>query len=411
MMKPTCLESISKIPSPPAKGERARVRGRVFPGNRPPLTPACGHVTGEAGRLRGARRGTRSRPGLLRKRRVASALSPLSRGEGVFLRSLPEWIRFGALAAVMCLLAVSPPVMSQGYPAKPVKLIVPWAAASGTDLMSRMIAQKLGESLGQQVVVDNRGGAGATIGTEIAAKSAPDGYTLYIGGSVSMAISPVIYPKVGYDAVRDFAPVALITRFYNALSVHPSIPAKSVSDLIAIAKARPGMLVVPSAGAGSTSHLAAELFKSMSGTQMLHVPYKGGGQMVIAVLSGEGQLMFSPVSTAVPHAKTGKLRLLGVSSAARLAALPEVPAIAETLKGYEYGGWQGLLAPAGTPPDLVNRLHAAVLKVIATPEFRDYAAGEGSDIIGSTPDWFAQFLKAEVTKNAVLVKAAGVKPD
>ena len=314
-----------------------------------------------------------------------------------------------AIALSVSLLATG--AAAQNYPSKPVRLVVPWAAASGTDLMSRMIAQKLGENLGVQVVVDNRGGAGATIGTEVAAKSAPDGYTLYIGGSVSLAISPVIYPKVSYDAVRDFAPVSLITRFYNALSVHPSVPAKSVRELIAIAKARPGALVVPSAGAGSTSHLAAELFQSMTGTKMLHVPYKGGGQMVIAVISGEGQVMFSPVSTAVPHGKTGKLRLLGVSSAARIASLPEVPTIAETIKGYEYGGWQGLLAPAGTPADIVNRLHAGVLKVIATPEFKDYAAGEGSDIVGSTPDWFAQFLKSEVTKNAALVKAAAIKPE
>ena len=303
------------------------------------------------------------------------------------------------------------PVQAQNFPVKPLRLVVPWAAASGTDLMSRMIAQKLGEALGVQVVVENRGGAGATIGTEVAAKSAADGYTLYIGGSVSMAISPVIYPKVAYDPVRDFAPVSLITRFYNALSVHPSVPAKSVGELVAIAKARPGALVVPSAGAGSTSHLAAELFQSMTGTKMLHVPYKGGGQMVVAVISGEGQVMFSPVSTAVPHSKTGKLRLLGVSSAQRIASLPEVPTIAETIKGYDYGGWQGLLVPAATPAEIINRLHASVLKVIATPEFKDYAAGEGSDIVGSTPDWFVQFLKSEVTKNAALVKAAGIKPE
>ncbi len=303
------------------------------------------------------------------------------------------------------------PVQAQNFPVKPLRLVVPWAAASGTDLMSRMIAQKLGEALGVQVVVENRGGAGATIGTEVAAKSAADGYTLYIGGSVSMAISPVIYPKVAYDPIRDFAPVSLITRFYNALSVHPSVPAKSVGELVAIAKARPGALVVPSAGAGSTSHLAAELFQSMTGTKMLHVPYKGGGQMVVAVISGEGQVMFSPVSTAVPHSKTGKLRLLGVSSAQRIASLPEVPTIAETIKGYDYGGWQGLLVPAATPAEIINRLHASVLKVIATPEFKDYAAGEGSDIVGSTPDWFVQFLKSEVTKNAALVKAAGIKPE
>ncbi len=303
------------------------------------------------------------------------------------------------------------PVQAQNFPFKPLRLVVPWAAASGTDLMSRMIAQKLGEALGVQVVVENRGGAGATIGTEVAAKSAADGYTLYIGGSVSMAISPVIYPKVAYDPIRDFAPVSLITRFYNALSVHPSVPAKSVGELVAIAKARPGALVVPSAGAGSTSHLAAELFQSMTGTKMLHVPYKGGGQMVVAVISGEGQVMFSPVSTAVPHSKTGKLRLLGVSSAQRIASLPEVPTIAETIKGYDYGGWQGLLVPANTPTEIINRLHASVLKVIATPEFKDYAAGEGSDIVGSTPDWFGQFLKSEVKKNAALVKAAGIKPE
>ena len=300
---------------------------------------------------------------------------------------------------------------AQSYPAKPLRLIVPWTAGSGTDLMSRMIAQKLGERLGQQVVVDNRGGAGATIGTEAAAKSAPDGYTLYIGGSVSMAISPVLYPKVGYDSVRDFAPVALITRFYNVLSVHSSVPAHSVKELIAFARAHPGQLAMPSAGAGSTSHLAGELFQHMTKTSMLHVPYKGGGQMVIAVISGEGQIMFSPVSTAIPHGKTGKLRLLGVSSPARIASLPAVAAIAETVPGYEFGGWQGLLAPAGTTSEIVNRLNAAVIKVVATPEFKDYAAGEGSEIVGSTPEWFAQFLRAEVAKHATLVKASGAHPE
>ncbi len=311
------------------------------------------------------------------------------------------------LATVWC--CGSTGVAAQQYPGKPLRLIVPWTAGSGTDLMSRMIAQKLGETLGQQVVVDNRGGAGATIGTEAAAKSAPDGYTLYIGGSVSMAISPVMYPKVGYDSVRDFAPVVLVTRFYNVLSVHPSIPAKSVKELIALARARPGQLVMPSAGAGSTSHLAGELFKSMTRTDMLHVPYKGGGQMVIAVISGEGQLMFSPVSTAIPHGKTGRLRLLGVSSPARIAALPDLPTLGETVPGYEFGGWQGLLVPAGTSREIIARLNAAMLKVVATPEFKDYAASEGSDIIGSTPDWFAQFLRAEVAKHATLVKASGVR--
>jgi tripartite-type tricarboxylate transporter receptor subunit TctC len=300
---------------------------------------------------------------------------------------------------------------AQQYPAKPLRLIVPWTAGSGTDLMSRMIAQKLGETLGQQVVVDNRGGAGATIGTEAAARAAPDGYTLYIGGSVSMAISPVLYRKVAYDPVKDFAPVSLVSRFYNVLSVHPSVPVKSVKELIALARARPGQLVMASAGAGSTSHLAGELFKHMAKVDMLHVPYKGGGQMVIAVISGEGHVMFSPVSTATPHGKTGKLRLLGVSSPARIAPLPDLPTISETVPGYEFGGWQGLLVPAGTAQDIINRLHAAVLKSINTPEFKDYVASEGSELVGSTPGQFAQFIRSEVVKHASLVKASGARPE
>ena len=319
--------------------------------------------------------------------------------------------RFLICVMLIACFCVPPWAAAQHYPGKPLRLIVPWTAGSGTDLMSRMIAQKLGAALGQQVVVDNRGGAGATLGTEAAAKSAPDGYTLYVGGSVSMAISPVLYPKVGYVPVRDFAPVALVTRFYNVLSVHPSLPAKSVRELIALARAHPGQLVMPSAGAGSTSHLAGELFKHMTRTEMLHVPYKGGGQMVIAVISGEGQVMFSPVSTAIPHGKTGKLRLLGVSSSARISPLPGLPTIAETVPGYEFGGWQGLLVPASSAPDIINRLHAALLKAINTPEFKDYVASEGSELVGSTPAQFAQFLRSEVAKHATLVKASGAKPE
>ena len=300
---------------------------------------------------------------------------------------------------------------AQQYPSKPIRFIVPWSAGSGTDLMARAFAQELTKAIGQQVVVDNRGGAGATIGTELAARAPADGYAIYVGGSVAMVMSPALYPKVGFDPVKDFAPVSLVSQFYNAAAVHPSMPVQSVKELIALARARPGEIVMGSAGSGSTSHIAGELFQSMTKTRMLHVPYKGGGQLVIAVLAGEAQLSFSPVSTAINHAKTGKLRMLGVSSPKRLATLPEVPAIAETVPGFEFGGWQGILVPAGTPQDIVRRLNAAVVKAASTQEFRDYLAKEGSVLIGSTPDEFATFLRAEVTKLTPIIRASGAKAE
>ena len=300
---------------------------------------------------------------------------------------------------------------AQAYPAKPIRFIVPWSAGSGTDLMARAFAHELSKAVGQQVVLDNRGGAGATIGTELAARAPADGYAIYIGGSVSMVMSPAIYPKVGYDPLKDFAPVSLVSQFYNAAAVHPSLPVDSVKALIALARARPGDILMGSAGSGSTSHIAGELFMSMTKTKLLHVPYKGGGQLVIAVLAGEAQLSFSPVSTAINHAKTGKLRMLGVSSPKRLATLPDVPAIAETVPGYQFGGWQGILVPAGTPRDIVQRLHAAILKAAGTQEFRDYLAKEGSVLVGSTPEEFSAFLRAEVAKLTPIVRASGARAE
>jgi tripartite-type tricarboxylate transporter receptor subunit TctC len=288
---------------------------------------------------------------------------------------------------------------------------VPWSAGSGTDLMARAFAHELTKSIGQQVVVDNRGGAGATIGTEQAAKSPADGHVIYVGGSVSMIISPVIYGKIGYDPLRDFAPVSLVSQFYNVCSVHPSVPAKSIKELIALARARPGDLLMGSAGSGSTSHLAGELFNSMAKTKMLHVPYKSGGQLVIAVLSGEASLSFSPVSTAIGHAKAGKLRMLGVSSLKRLASLPELPAIAETVPGYEFSGFQGIFVPAGTPAEVVRRLHAATVKAVNTPAFKDYLAREGSVLIGSAPDELAGYVRAQTEKLTPIIRASGARAE
>ncbi len=312
----------------------------------------------------------------------------------------------GCIAAASCL---TQGVGAQAYPSKPVRFIVPWSAGSGTDLMARAFAQELAKVLGQQVVVDNRGGAGAMIGTETAARSAPDGYTIYIGGSVSMSISPALYPKAGYDPVKDFTPVSLVSRFFNALSVHPSVPVRSVKEFVAFARARPGELLMGSAGNGSTSHLAGELFKQLAKVNLTHVPYKSGGQLVVGVLSGESHLSFSPVSTALIPMKSGRLRTLGVSSTHRLKALPDLPAIAETVPGYEFGGWQAIFTPAGTPQEIIARLNGATLKAISAQEFKDYLFREGSDLVGSTPAELASFLRADVEKNRDLIRSAGIK--
>ena len=318
--------------------------------------------------------------------------------------------RLVGLVVASAVLTASP-VFAQSYPSKPVRLVVPWSAGSGTDLMARSFAHKLGEALGQQVVVDNRGGAGAVIGSEVAAKSPPDGYTLYVGGSVSMAISPALYPKVSYDPVKDFTPVSLVSQFFNALSVHPSVPVRNVKEFIALGRARPGELLMGSAGNGSTSHLAGELFKKMAKVNLTHVPYKSGGQLVTGVVSGESHLSFSPVSTALNHMKTGRLRTLAVTSPKRLPSLPTLPTVGETVPGYEFGGWQAVFVPAGTPQDIVRRLNTAVVKAVNTPEFRDYLAKEGSELVGSTPEQLGTFVRAEVTKNAELIRSAAIKAE
>jgi tripartite-type tricarboxylate transporter receptor subunit TctC len=302
-------------------------------------------------------------------------------------------------------------VGAQSYPSKPVRVIVPWSAGSGTDLMSRSLASKMTEALGQQVIVDNRGGAGAIIGSEVAAKSPPDGYTLYIGGSVSMAISPALYARVAYDPVRDFSPVSLVSQFFNALSVHPSVPARNVKELIVVGRSKSSELLMGSAGNGSTSHLAGELFKAMTKVNMTHIPYKSGGQLVVGVVSGESHLSFSPVSTALTHMRTGKVRTLAVTSSKRLPSLPQLPTIAETVPGYEFGGWQAVFVPAGTSQDVVRRLNGAIIKAINTPEFKDYLAKESSELVGSNPEQLATFLRTEVTKNAELIRTANIKPE
>ncbi len=300
---------------------------------------------------------------------------------------------------------------SAPFPAKPLRFIVPWTPGSGTDLWSRAFAARLQEVIGQSVVIDNRGGAGTVIGTEIAARAPADGYTIYVGGSVSLAISPAIYPKVSYDPVRDFAPVSLVSRFYNALAVHPSLPVKNVKELIALSRKQPGALMMASAGNGSTSHLVGELFMSMTGVKWTHVPYKGGGQSVAGVLGGESHFTMSPVVATAALARSGKLRVIAVSSAQRLPGLPEVPTIAESgVPGFEYGGWNGILVPAGTPSELVTRLHGATVRAANTPEFREALDTDGSVLVASTPEQFGTFIRNEYERHLKLIRAAGIKP-
>jgi tripartite-type tricarboxylate transporter receptor subunit TctC len=277
--------------------------------------------------------------------------------------------------------------------------------------MTRVLAQKMAEDIGQQVVIENRPGAGATIGTEAAARSAPDGYTLYMGGSVALTITPALFKTVPYDPAKDFSPVALISRFYLILSVHPSLPAKDVKGLVALARSRPNELVLASGGTGTTSHLTGAMLGSMANIKLLHVPYKGGGDSLVAIMSGEAQLAFTPVSLGMAQGKAGKLRSLGVSSPKRLASLPEVPAIAETLPGFEWSGWQVLMVPAGTPRPVLDRLQAAVRKAVASPDFKSYLAKEGSEAFDADPAGFPKFLAAEMAKNAKLVKIAGARVD
>jgi tripartite-type tricarboxylate transporter receptor subunit TctC len=317
------------------------------------------------------------------------------------------------LAAISAAIAWCVPQQAgaQNYPVKPVRLIVPSSPGGGTDIVGRVVAQKLAESLGQQVIVDNRAGAGTMIGNEIVAKSPPDGYTLLMGVS-TLATIPAVYKTVRYDALKDFAPITQAVSVPNALVVHPSVPARSVKALIALGKTQPGALVAGSAGTGTNPHLSLELFRSMAGIDIVHVPYKGSGPGMIGLLSGEIAVLFPSVPTALPHIKAGRVRALGVTTAKRAETLPEVPSIAEAgLPGYESTQWFGVLAPAGTPRTIIERLHKDITVVLRSADVKQHLAGEGAIIVASTPTEFAAYLRTETDKWARVVKAAGIKPE
>jgi tripartite-type tricarboxylate transporter receptor subunit TctC len=297
------------------------------------------------------------------------------------------------------------------YPSKPVRFIVPSSAGGGTDIIARALSQKLSEALGQQFVVENRPGAGQMIGIELAAKAPADGHTILMAAS-TLAINPIMYKKVSYDPVRDFAPITQAASLPNVLVVHPSLPVKSVAELIALARREPGRIAYASAGIGTSPQMSVELLKSLAGIDMLHVPYKGTGPGMIDVLAGQVKVMTPNVLTALPYIKSGRLRALAVTSAKRSEALPDVPTLAEAgVPGYEAVQWYGVLAPAGTPREIVERLHVEIAKALRAGDVRERLAADGAEPVGSSPDEFAAFIRAEIAKWAKVAKAAGIQPE
>ena len=315
------------------------------------------------------------------------------------------------LASALALLVTTGTVLAQSYPAGPVRVIVPFPPGGGVDGAGRLISQKLSEALGKQFVVDNRPGANGMIGSELAAKSAKDGYTLMVNGA-NLVTTPSLYSKVSYDPVRDFEPISLLALAPNVLVVHPSLPVKSVKELIALAKARPGQVNFAGSGSGSTPHLAAELFNTMAKVTMIHVPYRGTGPAIVGLMSGEASVMFMPTTNAVPLVRSGRLRALAVTSRERVPALPELPTVSESgLKGYESSQWYGLLAPAGTSAEVLGLLNSRVMKIMQAPDMKQRLSGEGLVAVGSTREQFAAYIKVEFTKWAKVIKESGAKVD
>lgn len=301
---------------------------------------------------------------------------------------------------------------AQGYPAKSIRFVSPFAPGGSTDTLARLIGQKITESWGQPVVVENRPGAGGTIGSDLVAKAPPDGYTILLTSVSAHAIGPALRGRLPYDPLRDFAAVTQVASGHNILVVHPSLPVKSVRELIALAKSKPGELTFASGGNGTPAHIAGELFKTMAKVEMVHVPYKGGGPAAIAILSGEVSLTFGSIATVLPQVRAGKVRAVAVTGARRSSAVPDLPTISEAgVPGYELNSWYGVLAPAATPREIVAKLSAEVVRILHLPEVRDRIAHEGIEPAGTTPEEFAAYIKAEIAKWARVVKASGARPD
>ncbi len=323
------------------------------------------------------------------------------------MRKILSAILSGAL-----LLGVVAAAVAQSYPTRPIRFIVPFAPGGSTDTLARTLSIKLGEALGQQVVVDNRAGGNGNIGTDLVAHAAPDGYTILLGYIANLAIGPSLYAKLPYDPVRDFAPITLLAVAPNILVVHPSVPAKNFQEFIAYAKANPAKINFASSAVASPGHLSGELLNLAAGIHMQHVPYKGAGQAVVDLVGGQVQMMVSGMSSVMPHIKAGRLRPLAVTGTRRSPAVPDVPTIAESgFPKFEATAWYGVLAPAGTPPPIVTRLHDEIIRALKMPDVKERLEYVGFEIVGRTPAEFGAYIKAEITKWAPVVIASGAKPE
>ena len=322
------------------------------------------------------------------------------------MRGILQWT-LGALFACIATLA-----SAQAYPTRPIRLVVPFPAGGTTDILAREAAQKLTEVLGQAVVVDNRPGAAGNIGSDLVAKSAPDGYTLLMGTVGTHAINPSLYSKMPYDHVKDFAPVVLVAGVPNVLVVNPALPVNSVAELIKLAKDKPGQINFASSGSGTSIHLSGELFKTMAGVDMTHVPYKGSSPALTDLIGGQVQIMFDNLPSALPQIKGGRLRAIAVTSLKRAPVLPDIPTINESgLPGFEASSWFGVLAPAGTPAPIVARINTEVNKWLQSADAREKLLGQGAEAAGGSPEQFGNFIHAESEKWAKVVKASGAKVD
>ena len=315
-------------------------------------------------------------------------------------------------AACTALCAASAAAAADNYPAKPIRIIVAYTPAGTTDILARVVGQKFTEQWKQPVIIENRPGANGNIGTDIAAKSAPDGYTLLMTTAGPHGINPTLYRKLPFDAIKDFAAVSLVAMVPNILSVNPSVPVKSVKELIALAKSKPGGLSYGSPGNGSTGHLSMELFKSMTGTDMVHIPYKGSIGVLADLVGGQVQVVIDNMPPYLPQLKAGKIRALAVTTAKRSPAVPELPTIAEAgVSGYEAAAWFGLLAPAGTPKDIVDKLSAETAKILKMPDVHEKLAAQGAEAVGGSPEEFGAFIKSEIAKWAKVIKESGAKAE
>lgn len=316
-----------------------------------------------------------------------------------------------AIAALAATLAPAGQVAAQDFPTRPVTLVIPFAAGGSTDLVGRLIAERMAAELGQPVVVENKGGAGGNLGAAQVAKASPDGYTILMGTVATHALNPALYKKMPYDPVTSFAPVSLLVVVPNVLVVNPEFPAKTTEELIALLKKDPGKYSYASSGNGTPLHLSGELFKSMADVDMQHIPYQGAGPALVDVLSGQVPIMFDNLPSSTSHIKSGKLRALGVTTAKRAPSFPDVPAIAEAVPGYETYTWNAVFAPAGTPPEVVAKLNAAANKALADPKVQARLADFSAVSVGSTPEELGEHVKKEIAKWAPIVKASGAQLD